>query len=183
MNRPTDPCRAAQTDTPIANFSQCHVGIIGHLDALAELPSLMAPARRARALASDMQKFFDEVILRHHSEEELDLFPAVLQSARPGDEGMRVASLIERLTIEHRQIEAWWALIRPQLKQIAKGHDTELDDVALQQLVKEYHAHAEFEEKEFLPLSQTILSRNGDHMAALGLSLHLRHARPMEGYV
>ncbi|MEY2688035.1 MAG: hypothetical protein RL375_2233, partial [Pseudomonadota bacterium] len=28
----------------------------------------------------------------------------------------------------------------------------------------------------FLPLSQTILGRNGDHMAALGLSLHTRHA-------
>lgn len=30
-------------------------------------------------------------------------------------------------------------------------------------------------ETEFLPLSQTILGRNSNHMAALGLSLHMRH--------
>jgi len=39
----------------------------------------------------------------------------------------------------------------------------------------QYRAHAWFEEQEFLPLSQTILSRNPNHMAALGLSLHMRH--------
>ena len=39
----------------------------------------------------------------------------------------------------------------------------------------QYQAHARFEEQEFLPLSEKILSRNGDHMAALGLSLHMRH--------
>ena len=30
----------------------------------------------------------------------------------------------------------------------------------------------------FLPLSQTILGRNSNHMAALGVSLHMRHALP-----
>ena len=43
------------------------------------------------------------------------------------------------------------------------------------QLVTAYAAHAGYEEKEFLPLSQTILGRNSNHMAALGLSLHMRH--------
>ena len=38
-----------------------------------------------------------------------------------------------------------------------------------------YQAHAAFEEATFLPLSQTILGRNDHHMAALGLSLHMRH--------
>ena len=79
---PTDPLPAPTgADAPIANFSQCHVGIIGHLDALGELPALMAPARRARKLAADMLHFFDAVILEHHAEEERELFPAVLQSA------------------------------------------------------------------------------------------------------
>jgi hypothetical protein len=43
-------------------------------------------------------------------------------------------------------------------------------------LVTRYRAHAQYEESEFLPLSQTILSRNSNHMAALGMSLHMRHA-------
>lgn len=176
------PDTAAQ-DAPIANFSQCHVGIIGHLDALGELPALMAPARRARTVAADMLAFFDAVIVEHHGEEERELFPAVLQSATKGKEREHVQHLVERLTTEHRQIEAWWSRIKPQLKQIAKGHGSDLDAVAVQQLVKEYHAHAQFEETEFLPLSQAILGRNANHMAALGMSLHMRHAKPVPGYI
>ena len=53
----------------------------------------------------------------------------------------------------------------------------------LQRLIGEYKAHAAFEEAEFLPLSETILSRNSNHMAALGMSLHMRHAKPVNAYI
>jgi len=174
---------AGGNDAPIANFSQCHVGIIGHLDTLSELPALMAPAQRARKVAAEMLVFFDAVILEHHAEEERELFPAVLQSAARGAEHNHVQTMIERLTTEHRQIEAWWSRIKPQLKQIAKGHDTDLDTLAVQQMVHDYHTHAAFEETEFLPLSQEILGRNRNHMAALGMSLHMRHVKPAAGYI
>jgi Hemerythrin HHE cation binding domain len=179
----SDDTMPARQDAPIANFSQCHVGIIGHLDALGELPALLEPAQRARKLAGDMLAFFDAVILQHHGEEERELFPAVVQSAVKGRELQHVKTLIERLTTEHRLIEAWWSQIKPQLKQIARGHDSELDAVAVQQLVKEYHAHAHFEETDFLPLAQAILGRNANHMAALGMSLHMRHIKPVPGYI
>ncbi|NJN78574.1 MAG: hypothetical protein HC803_09835, partial [Saprospiraceae bacterium] len=68
---------------PIANFSQCHVGIIGHLDALDGLPALMAPAQRARQVATDMLAFFDAVILEHHNEEERELVPRRHEKRRP----------------------------------------------------------------------------------------------------
>ncbi|MCW5631437.1 MAG: hemerythrin domain-containing protein [Rhodoferax sp.] len=183
MSDNTPRSSAGSQDAPIANFSQCHVGIIGHLDALGELPALMAPAQRARKVAADMLAFFDAVILEHHGEEERELFPAVLKSAAKGSEHDNVRHIVERLTAEHRQIESWWSRIKPQLRQIAKGHDTALDAVAVQQLVDEYHAHAQFEETEFLPLSQAILGRNANHMAALGLSLHMRHTKPVPGYI
>jgi hypothetical protein len=55
---------------------------------------------------------------------------------------------------------------------------------AIQRLVTQYQAHAKYEETEFLPLAQTILGRNANHMAALGLSLHMRHNAPaIAGYV
>ena len=46
----------------------------------------------------------------------------------------------------------------------------------VQELVQAYTAHARFEEEQFLPQAQAILSRNGNHMEAMGLSLQLRHA-------
>ncbi|MEO7938606.1 MAG: hemerythrin domain-containing protein [Burkholderiaceae bacterium] len=178
-----EPLVTAMPATPIANFSQCHVGILGQLQALAELSALIGPAQRARAIASDMLHFFDAVIIEHHREEEDELFPAVLQSAAKGPELDRVKTMVARLTAEHRQIEAWWSQIKPQIKQVAKGRDTAFDAQALQQLVTDYRAHAQFEETEFLPLSHTILGRDANHMAALGMSLHMRHAKPIPGYV
>ncbi len=183
MNTPTSTPGDASPDAPITNFSQCHVGIVAHLASLAELPALLAPAARAHKIAADTIAFFDDVIVEHHAQEERELFPAVLESSQRGEERDHVATMVERLTTEHRQIEAWWSQIKPQLKKIAKGHDSELDTVAVQQLVNEYRAHAAYEEAEFLPLSQTILGRNSNHMAALGLSLHMRHARPVVGYI
>ena len=89
----------------------------------------------------------------------------------------------ELVTAEHRRAEALWSRIKPALKQIAKGHEADLDQASVAQLVDNYQAHATYEEGTFLPLSQTILGRNASHMAALGLSLHMRHARPVIGYI
>jgi hypothetical protein len=69
------------------------------------------------------------------------------------------------------------------VKAAAKAKPGELDLVAVEELVQAFLAHANFEEQQFLPLAETILSRNGNHMAALGLSLHMRHAPLVVGYV
>ena len=65
--------------------------------------------------------------------------------------------------------------LEPELKAIAKGHGFELNAPLLEDLVTRYEAHARSEETQFLPLAETILERNHNHMAALGLSLHMRH--------
>ena len=151
---------------PIQDFSHCHEGILRKLDLLGELPALLAPAARARETAAGVLEFFKEAIFEHHLEEERELFPAVIASAHPGEELERVKAMTKRL------------------KKAAKGQATDLDTASVQQLVAQYRAHAAFEEKEFLPLSQTILGRNSNHMAALGLSLHMRHTPVrVKGYV
>ena len=127
--------------------------------------------------------FFREAIFEHHLDEERDLFPAVLASAQPGAERERVRAMTERLTHEHRAIETLWKSLEKALKRVGKGQDADLDVEDLRQLVAAYAAHAGFEETEFLPLSETILGRNSNHMAALGLSLHMRHAKPVNAYI
>jgi hemerythrin-like domain-containing protein len=69
------------------------------------------------------------------------------------------------------------------LRKVAKGQDTALDVFALQAMVQRYQAHAKLEEQVFLPLAQTILGRNGNHMAALGLSLHMRHVPQFAAHI
>ena len=183
MNKPPGDMQESHADTPIANFSQCHVGIIERLNALRDLPALIAPAARARTIAGQTLALFEEVIAEHHAEEERELFPAVLDNAIRGDERERVETIVARLTAEHRQIEATWSGLKRGLKRVANGRDAELNSAAVEQLVSDYRAHARFEEEVLLPLSQTILGRNANHMASLGLSLHLRHALPVAGSI
>jgi len=177
MTHPPPPRPAVDT-APIDNFAQCHTGILTLLEAFSGLPALLEPAARARRIAGDMLSFFRSAVFEHHAEEEAELFPAVLSSAVAGAERDRVQTMIDRLTHDHRDIEAAWERIEPSLKDVAHGRDSSLDAPAAAALVERYQAHAAYEETNFLPLSQLILGRNGDRMAALGMSLHLRHAVP-----
>jgi len=174
----------AVNDEPIQDFSHCHAGILNKLDLLGELPALLEPAARARAVAEQAVAFFREAIFEHHLDEERELFPAVLASAAKGAEHERVLAMARRLTEEHRELEATWKRLEPDLKKVAKGHASQVNVNEIQALVTQYRAHAQYEETEVLPLAQVILGRNTNHMAALGLSLHMRHTpADVKGYV
>ena len=174
----TTPAAALQ------DFSNGHRNILEHLGAFAELPALLEPAARARRLAQDMLRMFDETVLAHHADEERELFPAVLASAAASAEREQVQDLVDRLTAEHRSIEAAYRRMAPELRRLAKGQDSALEPGAVQHLVAHYQAHARLEEAEFLPLAQAILGRNRNHLDALDLALHLRHGpRVVGGYL
>ena len=164
--------------TPIDEFSNGHDNILQQLTALEALPGLLKAAAEARQLAEQSLSFFDEVVRAHHTEEEQELFPAVLASTTSSEERLHVQGLADRLCAEHRAVEAAWDRLKPHLKDAAKGHATRLDTQALVHLLSTYKAHAAFEEAHFLPLARTILGRNGNHVAALGLSMHMRRAMP-----
>jgi len=165
-------------DAPVQAFSDCHDGIFAQLTELARLPELAAAAVQARRIADMSERFFRDVVLVHHAEEEQELFPAVLQSARPGAERDRVQALVERLTRDHRDVEHAWSRLAPDVHAVARGSGGAIDAAGIAAFVARYRGHAEHEEKVFLPLASAILGRDGNHMAALGISLHARHALP-----
>lgn len=179
---PAHPNRV-DPQAPLNGFSQCHAGILAQLDALAGLPALMAAAAQARSVATKTVELFQHSVFEHHAEEESELFSAVLRSADSGSERDLVQGIVERLTREHRAIESLWKRVQPAVSATAKGKPAEVDAPAVAELVHAYGTHARFEETEFLPLAQTILGRNGNHMAALGLALHMRHAQQPVGYI
>ena len=183
MSTPSLTSSAAGDDAPLLNFSQCHVGILSHLNRFGELPALLDPAAKARAIAQETLAFFRDAVYEHHAEEERELFAAVLASAAPGQELARVKAITDQLVREHRHIEAVWSRLEPQLKLLARGQPTDVDVADIEQLVNHYRSHAAYEEETFLPLSHTILSRNSNHMAALGLSLHMRHMPPVMAHI
>lgn len=161
----------------IQDFSQCHVGIVRKLNMLGELPALLEPAAKAVTIAEKSLAFFREAIFEHHLDEERELFPLVLSNAEKGAEYDRVKSMSTRLTDEHRELEQIWKQIESGLKRVTKGHFEDIDASLLQRLVTQYLAHAKYEEEEYLPLSAVILGRKSNQLAALGLSLHMRHSQ------
>jgi hypothetical protein len=177
------PPDAAPLGEPLNAFAQCHAGLLSQLRALGELPVLVAAAARARTIASDSLALFEHAVFNHHGEEEEELFPAVLRSARPGAERDRVQALVDQLTGEHRVIEALWKRLEAAVNAAASGKDADIDALVLAELVGAYDAHARVEETQFLPLAERILGRDSNHMAALGVSIHLRHAAVPPGYI
>lgn len=175
--------RRLETETPIAGFSKCHVGILSGLASFGELPALVRAAERSRRVATGILALFEDSILEHHADEESELFVAVARSAMAGPESDLVSAMVQRLTGEHRVIEALWKRAKPGVKLAASGKNVELDSACFAELVAAYRAHARFEEQEFLPLAQQILGRDGNHLAALGIALHLRHAPSPVGYI
>ena len=171
-------------EKPIEKFSACHAGIKAHLRELGELPRLLEQAQRAHAIAEVALQLLDQTVPQHHADEESVLFPAVQRSARPGEEADRVADIIARLTEEHRDVERSWKALRWRVKDAAHGKPVQLDSKAVNGLAASYLQHAKFEEQVFLPLAESILGRDDNHMAALGMSLHMRHAKvPVAPYI
>lgn len=171
-------------EQPIEKFSACHAGIKAHLQELSELPRLLEQAQRARAVAELALQLLDQTVLEHHADEESALFPSVQRSAQPGEEADRVAAIIARLTEEHRNVERSWKALHRTVKDAAHGKPAHLDAEAVNGLVAGYFQHANFEEQVFLPLAESILGRDDNHMAALGMSLHMRHAKvPVAPYI
>jgi hypothetical protein len=169
--------------SPVDVFSHAHIGILSRLDAFSQLPDLVQSAAKAREVARATLALFEPGVLEHHAEEEKDLFPAVIASAQDTQERDRVLRMVERLTAEHRAVEEWWHHLKASVKSAAAGREASLSAAEVFELVQLYTAHARFEEEHFLPLAQKILERNDNHLAALGLALHLRHIPQPVGYI
>lgn len=165
----------AENSGVLTEFSNCHVGIINMVNQIGDLPVLVGYARQLNSTLSRIERFFQDVVKTHHAEEEEQLFSAVLASATPGEESTNLQQMIVRLTAEHRRIESAFGVLIPEIRSLMKNPDAELSVNNLESLVEQYLEHARFEETDFLPLAHKILGRNSDHMAALGLSIHMRH--------
>jgi|KBSSwiStaDraftv2_1062776.scaffolds.fasta_scaffold1238592_1 hemerythrin-like domain-containing protein len=171
----TDSPHPVHIDASLAGFSECHHDFVAQLHSALYLPELVEAAAKARVMANDLLKMFGHGVRTHHAEEENELFPAVLRAAESGPEFDKVRAMVDQLVGEHRDMEARWAQLQPEVEAVARGEVRAMDAALIQDMVQHFFAHAHFEEEHFLPLAQKVLGRDSESMAALGHALHQRH--------
>ena len=178
-----DTVPAVELHGPVNAFHGAHEHIIEGLHALENLPALADALERARRIATMALTLFDKVVHEHHADEEQELFVHVQKSCTDIREGHRVQELVGRLAADHRRIEKMWLKLRPAVAMTAQGKVHGVPDFRadVARLVELYLEHAQLEEEVFLPLADAILTSNWNHMAALDIALHLRHAPPPRG--
>lgn len=114
----------------------------------------------AGVTAASLRIYFDEAARRHHEDEELDLFPHLLdrlnqQSSGPAAE--HIGASIQALLADHDEMQDLWQTLRAQLLLIEAGKDPGFDDAQVMLFVTRYRAHMEIEDNEIAPALKRML--------------------------
>lgn len=162
---------AAGFDQPFEMLEACHERVQRTLGLLARLRAHVAAHGsddQARQAARDVLRYFDIAAPQHHRDEELHVFPALLEH---GD--AQLQSLVRRLQADHVQMDARWQDARQVLARIAAGEPAGLDAGDGQRLdafAALYAGHITAEEQVAYPRARSLLdsesiARAGEEMA------------------
>jgi pyridoxamine 5'-phosphate oxidase len=160
-------------DQPIAVLKHCHDKIRQQLATLQKLPAHLAAHgadQQAHDAAKSVLGYFTRSAPLHHADEEDDLLPALRACAHGGD-ATDLAQTEARILAEHRQMEALWRRLEPQLHAIMQGSALlSAGDAA--QFAQLYTEHMTLEESRIAPMALRLLSPA--QLAGLGHAMQKR---------
>jgi hemerythrin-like domain-containing protein len=165
-------------DQPLQMWHACHERVERMTGLLARLHDHLrtrAVDDEARVTASSVLRYFDEAAPRHHDDEEVDLFPAVLrrlQAAGQIARAARVGAAIERLQQEHDDIHALWLALRVQLARVERAEQPAFDPDVVAQFIERYRQHIALEDAEIGPAAHDLLTT--DDLRAIGQAMAAR---------
>lgn len=127
--------------------------------------------RQAREAAVAVMRYFDTSAVHHHADEEVDLFPALIE-AMAGSDAVCLRELTASLVAEHRELEQRWRSLRRWLELVARGNATTLTDDEVRDFIALYERHIAREEAELLPMAGRLLS--DAELDRIGLAMRAR---------
>lgn len=160
---PTMPGHSAPAvgfEVPLEMLAACHQRVQAQNATLLRLlPHLAAHGadRPAREAAVAVMRYFDRSARDHHEDEEIDLFPALLESMA-GSDAVCLRELTAALCADHRALETRWRTLRAALEQVALGTASTLSADDVQGFVELYDRHMTREEAELLPMAGRLLA-------------------------
>lgn len=146
-------------ETPLEMLEACHERLQAQLATLARLAAWLpehGADRQAQQAAVNVMRYFDVAAVKHHQDEEDDLFPTLrdrVDDARRAELG----ALIDWILADHQKLFAAWAQMRVRLERIAGGESADLTPEGVEQFADAYRRHIAREEGELLPIARTLL--------------------------
>ena len=129
------------------------------------------PYANARSAAPDVLRYFDLAAPKHHEDEELHVFPALLAQ---GD--ARQCEAVARLQEEHQRFGRDWARLRTVLQAWQGGAAAPVADEEVRRLAADFAAmnrgHVELEETLTYPAARSLLDAQA--LARMGAEMQAR---------
>lgn len=157
---------AAGFEQPFEMLEACHervqrmLSLLGRLRAHVRGHGVDVQAQQA---ARDVMRYFDIAAPHHHRDEELHVFPRLLEQGDP-----EVVRVVHRLQHDHAQMELRWAAARVVLLRIAGAEVQRLTpehEAALDAFAGPYADHIAAEERIAYPRARSLMDE-GDVEAA-----------------
>lgn len=165
---------AAGFEVPLEMLAACHLRIEQQCTTLQRLahhlPTHGSDAQ-ARTAAGAVKRYFDIGAMDHHADEEVDLFPALIESMA-GSDAVCLREMISALSADHRVLETHWRRLRVVLQKVAAGMPAVLDAAEVEVFIGLYQRHIAREEAELLPMARRLLS--DEELDRIGLAMRVR---------
>lgn len=157
---PGQPAPAVAFEGPLEMLSAAHSQVETQCATLRRLVAGLAEVGadcEAREAAAAVMRGFDACAVHHHADEEVDLFPALIE-AMAGSDAVCLRELTALLTAEHRELEQRWHALRGRLEQVALGHAVVLPGDEVHGFIDLCERHLAREEAELLPMAGRLIS-------------------------
>jgi hemerythrin-like domain-containing protein len=118
VNLPSHRAPAVGLESPFEMLVACHERVNRSLELLHRLQAHLADMgldEAARQAARDVMRYFDVAAPAHHQDEELHVFPPLLQASDP-----ELHEIVNKLMNDHRAMETRWSAARTTLTRITE---------------------------------------------------------------
>ncbi len=171
---PGQRARPASFEVPLEMLAACHGRVQDQCATLLRLVAHMGEHGSdlpAQETALSVMRYFDSAAQHHHQDEEIDLFPALLESMA-GSDPVCLRELTDSLTRDHVELEGRWRALRLRLERVANGNPVTWSKHEVPNFIGQYERHIEREEAELLPMAQRLLSDS--ELDRIGLAMRTR---------
>lgn len=160
-------------DTPFAMLEACHERVLRSLALLQKLQDYLHDHPcddSARQAARDVLRYFDMAAPLHHEDEELHVFPPLLERG-----GADTVAAVRQLQQDHEAMSANWQAARALLQALAEGSQESFsapDEAVLARFAGVYAEHIRLEEDLVYPAARALLAPEA--VQAMGAEMRRR---------